>query len=227
MIAENLKTVLKNIERAAQACGRDPKDIKLVAVSKRFPAEAITEAFSAGQHVFGENYIQELKEKHDQLGDGLQFHFIGHLQTNKAKIAAQACAMVETVDRIKVARELQKHLTVLGKKLDILVQVNIGLDENKSGIYAEEAEELLQNIKELSMLRAVGLMTMPPFTENPEDARPFFRGLRNLGNTLMKKNLFHNNDKIELSMGMSGDYHIAIEEGSTIVRVGTAIFGQR
>ncbi len=227
MIAENLKTVRNNIEKAAETCGRDPKDIKLVAVSKRFPAKTIAEALSAGQHLFGENYIQELKEKHDQLGAGLQFHFIGHLQSNKAKIAAHTCTMVETVDRIKVARELHKHLTAIGKKLDILVQVNIGSDKNKSGTSPEKAEELLRGIKELSMLRAVGLMTMPPFTENPEDARPFFKGLRELGNTLMEKELFHDNRRIELSMGMSNDYHIAIEEGSTIIRVGTAIFGQR
>ena len=190
MIADNIKIVLDNITQTALRCGRAPEDIKLVAVSKRFPTSAIKDALAAGQILFGENYIQELQEKHNDLGDIPHFHFIGHLQSNKAKIAAQTCTMVETVDRVKVAKELNKHLTTLGKQLDILIQVNIGLDSNKSGALAEDTEKLLADISNLPMLRAVGLMTMPPFTEDPEDARPFFRGLRELGNTLMEKKLF-------------------------------------
>ena len=226
-IAENLETIRNHITQTAKKCGRNPDEIDMVAVSKRFPTEAIKEAFIAGQRIFGENYIQEIQEKHDDLPPETNIHFIGHLQSNKAKIAAQLCDMIETVDRIKLAKELNKYLLQINKTLDILVQVNIGLDKNKSGITADETEKLLLGIAELQMLRPKGLMTIPPVTVNPEDARPFFRNLRKLGDILKGKKLFFDNNSIELSMGMSNDYEIAIEEGATLVRIGTAIFGRR
>lgn len=227
MISHNIDILKNKIADKAQSCGRLKDSVKLVAVSKRFPSSAIQEAHKAGQLLFGENYIQEAQKKHEELGGDVLFHFIGHLQSNKAKIAAQVFSMVETVDSYKLAAALNKHLTNLGRKLDILIQINIGDDDNKSGIDPEHARDLLVDISKLSMLRPLGLMTMPPFTENPEDARPFFRDLRLLSESLKKEGLFYKNDNVALSMGMSADYHIAIEEGATLVRIGTAIFGQR
>ncbi|MEE4239817.1 MAG: YggS family pyridoxal phosphate-dependent enzyme, partial [Desulfopila sp.] len=215
------------IAEVTKKCGRDEDSVKLVAVSKRFPAEAVLEAKKAGQYLFGENYIQEAKEKYDAVGKEVSFHFIGHLQSNKAKTAAEIFSMIETVDRVKVAAALQKHLEELDKKLDILIQVNIGFDEKKSGVSPDGAEELLRKISRFSMLQPRGLMTMPPFTEDPEDSRPYFKKLKCLADKLQEKNLFFDNKNVELSMGMTNDYQVAIEEGATLVRIGTAIFGER
>jgi len=227
MIHDNIISIKAKIAAIAEKCDRDPESVKLVAVSKRFPTQVIREALNTGQTLFGENYIQEAQQKYDEIGDEACFHFIGHLQTNKAKVAAKICSMIETVDRLKLAHELNKHLLKMNKTMDILVQVNIGLDEKKSGTTAEETEELLKSIAKIPTLRVKGLMTMPPFTPEPEDARPFFRQLRLLAISLAEKKLFHDNNSIELSMGMTQDYHIAIEEGATLVRIGTAIFGER
>ncbi|MDJ0622679.1 MAG: YggS family pyridoxal phosphate-dependent enzyme [Desulfocapsaceae bacterium] len=227
MIQMNIKNLKLRIAQAASNCGRPQDSVRLVAVSKRFPASAITIAQSAGQKVFGENYIQEAQQKYEALSGNVQFHFIGHLQSNKAAIAAEICTMVETVDRIKLAKILNKHLHRLDKTLDILVQVNIGEDINKSGIRADQVAGLLEEITKLDRLRPLGLMTMPPFSNDPEDSRVYFRKLKSLAETLGDKELFHDNSAIELSMGMTNDYEIAIEEGATLVRVGTAIFGQR
>jgi len=227
MISENLAAIQEKIAKAADASNRSPEDIKLVAVSKRFPVTAIQEAYAGGQTLFGENYIQEVQQKRPELPEQVHFHFIGHLQTNKAKIAAESCSVVETVDRLKLAAALNKRLDELQKDMDILVQVNIGEDPGKSGISAEETENLLYELKSFSRIHTCGLMTMPPIEPSPELSRPYFRGLRLLAEELSGKDLFFDNSRIELSMGMSSDYHIAIEEGATIVRVGTAIFGNR
>lgn len=226
-IAANLETVRYSIEQAALNCNRNPEDIKLVAVSKRFPVPAIEAACAAGQVIFGENYIQEAVEKKRTLGDRIQLHFIGNLQSNKARLAASCCAMIETIDRVKIARALDKHLGDMDRTMDVLVQVNVGRDSNKSGVLAGEAESLLLALQEYPRLRPRGLMTMPPFTPDPEAARPFFKALRQLGEILQSKGLFKGVEKIELSMGMSHDFPIAIEEGATLIRVGTAIFGER
>ncbi len=227
MIRQNLEEVRAHIAAVAGQCGRDEQSVRLVAVSKRFPADAILEAKQAGQLIFGENYIQEAREKYDAIGNEVSFHFIGHLQSNKAKTAAAIFSMIETIDRKKVAAALHKHLLELDKKLDILIQVNIGFDEKKSGVSPDAAEKLLRDIKEYSTLQPRGLMTMPPITANPEDSRPYFRQLKSLADDLQKKKLFFDNKNIELSMGMTNDYHVAIEEGATLVRIGTAIFGER
>ncbi|NNK95045.1 MAG: YggS family pyridoxal phosphate-dependent enzyme, partial [Desulfobacterales bacterium] len=161
------------------------------------------------------------------VGDSLQLHFIGHLQSNKARTAAEIFAMIETVDRYKIGAALNKHLEALGRKLDILVQVNVGLESVKSGVLPHKTEELLMQLKDLENLRLKGLMTMPPFTEDPEEARPYFRKLRLLGEEMQGKGLLAPDENFELSMGMSNDYHIAIEEGATLIRIGTAIFGNR
>ncbi len=227
MISENIADIQKKIAIAATKSNRSPEDIKLVAVSKRFPVSVIQEAYAGGQTLFGENYIQEVQQKWPELPEQIRFHFIGHLQTNKAKFAAESCAMVETVDRLKLARALNKRLEELEKDMDILVQVNIGEDPDKSGVSAEETENLLHELKSISRIRVCGLMTMPPIEPAPELSRPYFRSLRLLSEKLSGKNLFFDNERIELSMGMSSDFLIAIEEGATIVRVGTAIFGNR
>jgi pyridoxal phosphate enzyme (YggS family) len=227
MISENIKRIKEKITNAALKAERSPEDIKLVAVSKRFPADKIIDAIAAGQKIFGENYIQEVQEKRDLVPPQTNFHFIGHLQSNKAKIAAETCSMIETVDRLKLGNVLNKHLQSLDKTMDVLIQVNIGNDQNKAGLERSKTEELLIQLNKLSNLRVCGLMTMPPLTDNPELTRPHFRDLRLLAEELVAKDLFQALEKPELSMGMSDDFHVAIEEGATIVRVGTAIFGQR
>lgn len=227
MINQNIEKIKKTIEATARDCGRDPAEIRLVAVSKRFPVEVMIEAQSAGHYLFGENYLQEAAEKKAIVGDSLQLHFIGHLQSNKAKIAAEIFSMIETVDRYKIGAALNKHLEALGRKLDILVQVNVGLESVKSGVQPNKTEDLLMQLKDLENLRLKGLMTMPPFTEDPEEARPYFRKLRLLGEEMQGKGLLAPDENFELSMGMSNDYHIAIEEGATLIRIGTAIFGNR
>jgi pyridoxal phosphate enzyme (YggS family) len=227
MISENILRVKEKIAHTAKNVGRSSEDIKLVAVSKHFPADKIIEAHAAGQIIFGENYIQEVQEKRDRIPPSAVIHFIGHLQSNKAKIAAATCDMIETVDRLKLGKALNNHLQALNKTMDVLIQVNIGDDIKKAGVKGDETEELLIQLNNLERIRVCGLMTMPPLVENPELSRPYFRSLRQLAEQLWAKNLFTMIEKPELSMGMSSDFHIAIEEGATIVRVGTAIFGQR
>lgn len=226
-IADNLHKIQNAIAETAKNCGRTPSSIKLIAVSKRHSITAIKEAMEAGHFLFGENYIQEAADKRQNINDTAAFHFIGHIQSNKAKQAAKLFSMVETVDRYKLAKALNNHLEKLGRKLDILIQVNIGQDPKKSGISPEKAGELLKQIKLLPHLRPVGLMTIPPFSENNEETRVHFRNLRSLSIDLASQGLFSDNSNVELSMGMSQDFKIAIEEGATIIRIGTAIFGQR
>lgn len=185
------------------------------------------EALRYGQFFFGENYIQEAEQKKKELGENVGLHLLGHLQSNKAKIAARIFHTIQTVDSLKLASALGKHLDALNRTMKIFIQVNIGDDPNKYGIMPEDAEKLLQQIKTLKSLEPLGLMTIPPLTDNPEMARPHFNALRLLAERLAQKELFHDNRKIELSMGMSDDFEVAIEEGATMVRIGTAIFGQR
>jgi pyridoxal phosphate enzyme (YggS family) len=227
MISDNIRKLKERIDEAARRAGRKPEEIKLVAVSKHFPAEAIIEAYAAGQTLFGENYIQELQAKKDLVPPEVVFHFIGHLQSNKAKIAAATCGMIETVDSFKLGKALNSHLETLNRNIDVLIQVNIGDDANKAGIQEDQAEELLIQLNALPRVRVRGLMTMPPYEADPELSRPHFQNLRKLADRLTDKKLFAESSRPELSMGMSHDFHIALEEGATIVRVGTAIFGQR
>jgi pyridoxal phosphate enzyme (YggS family) len=227
MIADNIRIVKEKIALAAYNAGREAQDIKLVAVSKHFPADAICEAFAAGQIFFGENYIQEIQSKRGLAPKDAVFHFIGHLQSNKAKFAVETCDMIETLDSYKLARALHNQLEKINRTLDVLIQVNIGNDPNKTGITADNAELFINEINALNRLKICGLMTMPPLENDPELSRPHFRNLRLLAERIMEKGLFPHVSKPELSMGMSDDFHIAIEEGATIVRVGTAIFGRR
>jgi pyridoxal phosphate enzyme (YggS family) len=225
-ISNNLKNIQDAIVTTALACKRNPENIKLLAVSKRHSKESLQEAIDAGQLYFGENYIQEAQEKCSAFKD-IAFHFIGHVQSNKAKLAAELFSMVETVDRLKLANALNRHLETIDKDLDILIQVNIGNDPNKYGVSPDETEILLEKMQSLSRIRPKGLMTMPPFSIDPTETRAYFKDLRLLSLDCAEKQLFYDNDNVELSMGMSHDFKIAIEEGSTSIRVGTAIFGER
>jgi len=222
-IAENLEEVQRRINAAAQRAGRDPAAVRLVAVSKTVPVELIREAAAAGQRLFGENYLQEAQGKIAALGAGLSWHFIGHLQSNKAKGAVALFDLIHGVDRLKLAQALNAAAASLGKVQEILLQVNLAGEASKSGTAPEAAPELLRRLSLLGHLKVLGLMTMPPFLA-PEAVRPYFRALRELRDRLQDRAGL---SLPELSMGMSGDYEVAIEEGATLVRVGTAIFGSR
>ncbi|MGL1930177.1 MAG: YggS family pyridoxal phosphate-dependent enzyme [Desulfotalea sp.] len=227
MICENIQKINEEIAAAAKKSGRSPEAIKLVAVSKRHPVEHLMKAISCGHNVFGENYIQEVIEKKNFLQDKVNIHFIGNLQSNKAKHAAEHCTMIETIDRLKIVKAINKHLQETNRTIDILIQVNIGDDDNKSGTRKEETFKLIEEVSKLKQINTKGLMTIAPLEKDNELSRKHFANLRQLGEKAQAEGLFSKNMKIEYSMGMSGDYKIAIEEGATIIRVGTAIFGQR
>jgi PLP dependent protein len=226
-IFENVGRVREQVERAAKRAGRDPSEIALMAVSKTKPVEAIREAFDAGQRLFGENRVQEFAEKAPGLADleQAEFHMIGHLQSNKTKATAELFAAIDSVDSRKLAERLNSAAKAQGKMLDILIEINVGGEEAKSGIDPDsrELDEILEHRNEWKNLSVRGLMTVPPFTDDPEGARPYFRQLRELRDAISRRGIALD----QLSMGMSHDFEVAIEEGSTCVRVGTAIFGER
>jgi len=228
-IAQNLALVRDRLAAAARRAGRQPEDIALMAVSKTFPAERIREAYDAGLRLFGENRVQEFAAKIPALRDlhNAQWHLIGHLQTNKAAKAVELFAAVDSVDSLRLAQKLNAAAQQLGKKLKVLVEVNVGGEAVKSGMAPEssELEELLSAAPELEHLEFRGLMTIPPFNDDPQEVRPYFRKLCDLRDQITRRLPAAN--MRELSMGMSHDFEVAIEEGSTCVRVGTAIFGER
>lgn len=227
MIADNLERIRSRIRECADACGRDAGAVRLVAVTKTHPASAVREAHGAGQTLFGENYVQEARDKiGDLAGLPLEWHFIGHLQRNKAKYAVDLFDLIHTVDSIQLAREIDKQAAKRGKVQDVLVQVNVGYEDSKSGVTAEDCPDLVREAAPLPHLRIRGLMTLPPFFDEPERVRPYFRRVRELADALRKEGL-PGVAMEELSMGMTGDFTAAIEEGATLVRVGTAIFGER
>jgi pyridoxal phosphate enzyme (YggS family) len=225
MIRENLERVRERIEAACQRCGRDPSQVKLVAVTKTVDVERIREAILSGQKCFGENYVQEALPKINALGPGLEWHFIGHLQTNKVKHAVGAFHMIQTLDRIPLARELEKRCQ--GREpMPVLIQVNVAKEPTKFGIPKEQLRGFLEELVEIRGIVIKGLMTIPPLCEDPQDARPYFSALRELRDQ-MAPFLSPPHSLDELSMGMTSDMEVAIEEGATMVRVGTAIFGPR
>ncbi len=226
-IRNNLKEIRRRIENASIRAGRDPRSVKLVAVTKKISPALIMEAMEAGQNLFGENYMQEAKEKIRLFAGNADWHFIGHLQSNKAKDAATLFDLIHTVDNLKLAKALNKHAGLAGRILPVLVQVNVGGETQKAGVTPEKAEQLLKAMLELGHLNIKGLMTMPPFLDDPEDVRPFFRTLRQMAEQFADKGYFGPHNSYELSMGMSGDFEVAVEEGATLVRVGTSIFGTR
>lgn len=225
-VKDNLLSVRERIEKAALRAVRDPSDVVLVAVSKRIDTQKIEEAISGGATVFGENYVQEAKQKIEKFGQQVQWHMIGHLQTNKVKSAVNLFHMIQTVDRIEVAREINKRGINLGKKISVLIQVNISQEDTKSGVEKERVVSLVSEIADLTHIQVKGLMTMPPYFTDPEEARPYFKSLRKLRDEIERERL-QDTSMRELSMGMSNDFEVAIQEGATLVRVGTAIFGER
>ncbi len=229
-VVKNLSEVRERIAAAARRAGRRPEDIALMAVSKTFPPEAIREAYHAGQRLFGENRVQEFAEKAGALNDlaEAEWHLIGHLQSNKAAKAAELFAAVDSVDSLRLAEKLNAAAQKADKRLTVLIEVNVGGEAAKSGVAPDssELEQLLLAVQRLNALQLRGLMTIPPFTEDPQQARPFFRRLRELRDQIGARHLPAISLDV-LSMGMSHDFEVAIEEGSTCVRVGTAIFGER
>lgn len=227
LIADNLAEIRNRIQRACDVCGRNPDSVRLVAVSKLHPAAMVTEAAAAGHILFGENYVQELADKAGQVTAQIQWHMIGHLQSNKVKYLPGIVSMIHTVDRYSLAQEIDRQWRdKTGSPCDILVQVNVSGEASKSGTTTSEAIELVRAISRLPQVRVQGLMTMPPFFDDPEAARPFFRELRLLAEQINEIGI-PGVTLTELSMGMSGDFEVAIAEGATLVRVGTAIFGER
>jgi hypothetical protein len=229
-IAANLSAIHERIARAAERAGRSPSDVALMAVSKTFAAEHIIEAYEAGHRLFGENRVQEFSDKAGTVANlhDAEFHMIGHLQSNKVAKAAEIFHAVDSIDSAKLAERLNAAAQNLNKALDVLIEINVGGEEAKSGIAPDspELERILAGAPEWQHLRVRGLMTVHPFTDDPEGARPYFRQLRELRERLAALQF----PKIKLdvlSMGMSHDFEVAIEEGSTCVRIGTAIFGTR
>jgi pyridoxal phosphate enzyme (YggS family) len=229
-IAANLDQIRSRIASAARRCNRNPSEVRLMAVCKTFPPEAIREAYVAGQRLFGENKVQEFEKKAANLNDltAAEFHMIGHLQSNKSKLAVELFQAVDSVDSLKLAERLNAAAAEFNKTLPILLEINVGGEEAKSGIALDwtEVEPFLANAVQWKNLEIDGLMTLPPYTEDPEGARPYFHQLRELRDEIGRRNFPGVNMDV-LSMGMSHDFEVAIEEGSTCVRVGTAIFGER
>jgi PLP dependent protein len=228
-IAENIAEVRNRIAAAARHAGRSANDISLMAVTKTHSSDRIREAYAAGLRLFGENRVQEFADKTPTLSDlGAEWHMIGHLQTNKAAKAAELFHAIDSVDSLKLAEKLNAAAHILNKKLPVLIEINVGGEAAKSGVPPDsrELEDLLLAAPKLDALEFRGLMTVPPYSDDPEDARPFFRQLRALHDTIARRKLPRIHADV-LSMGMSHDFEAAIAEGSTCVRVGTAIFGER
>ncbi|OPY85965.1 MAG: hypothetical protein A4E72_01780 [Syntrophus sp. PtaU1.Bin208] len=225
-IKNKIQSIRERIAAAAARSGRPLSEIRLMAVTKTVEEGRIRQALEAGIDLCGENYIQESRIKVESIGHPPQWHMIGHLQTNKAKYAIRLFDMVESVDRLELAVELDRRAKGAGRVLPILIEVNSGGELTKSGVAPEETIDLIRRIAPLENLAILGLMTMPPWFDNPEDARPFFAALRTLRDRIAAEGI----DRVamkELSMGMTDDYEVAIEEGSTIVRIGRGIFGER
>ena len=226
VLKKRLENVEERIHQAALKCSRDPESIHLVAVTKTITVDSVRDAIEAGVTILGENYVQEARNKFNVLGRyPVSWHFIGHLQSNKAKYAVRLFDLIHSVDTLKLAGELNKQAKKVNKVQDILIQINIGKEPSKFGSDIENAANLIEHIVLFKNLSVKGFMAMPPFYNNPEKARPYFIALRNLRDQIQKA--FPDVGLNELSMGMTGDFEVAIEEGATLVRIGTAVFGER
>lgn len=225
-VAANLKAVQERIARAARKAGRDPNGILLVAVSKAVDAERIRTAVAAGVPALGENRVQEARQKIEALGRPIPWHLVGTLQTNKAKDAVLLFDLIHSLDRVELGRELDRRARAAGKIMDVLVQVNIAGAATRAGVLPDHLKDAMDAFARLPGIRVRGLMTMPPLAEDPEASRPWFRQLRELA-ALVRGWGFEGVEMTHLSMGMSADFEAAIEEGATIVRIGTALFGPR
>jgi pyridoxal phosphate enzyme (YggS family) len=225
-IAENVARVRERMEAAARRAGRDPGKIRLVAVSKTVDPGRIRQALEAGVDSLGENYVQEAQKKIEELGPRAAWHFIGHLQSNKAKAAVRLFDWVHSVDSLRLAQELSRVAGQQNKVLPVLLQINLGQETAKFGALQDDTFRLLEQMGLLPGISVKGLMTLPPFFDNPEESRPYFHALRDLAEAVSRRKIAGVSME-ELSMGMSNDFETAIEEGATLVRVGTAIFGPR
>lgn len=226
MIKENIEAVQANIEVACQKAGRDPGEVTLIAVSKTKPLSDIEEAIDCGMMEFGENKVQELVDKIEHVSRPVHWHLIGHLQTNKVKYIADKGLLIHSVDSVKLAKEIQKEAVKKQADCDILLEVNVAREESKFGFTCEEVPDAVAEIAQLSNVHIQGLMTIAPFVENPEDNRVIFAKLHKLLLDIKSRNIDNVNMNV-LSMGMTNDYTVAVEEGATMVRVGTGIFGAR
>lgn len=223
-LRERLETINKQIKEATERCDRKVRDVKLIGATKKVEPKVLKWAFEEGLTCFGENRAQELKAKVSELPESCEWHFIGSLQTNKVKDVVPLARIIQSVDRFQLAHEIDKRAASIGKSQKVLVEVNIGEEESKQGIKPAEAEELILTINEFRHLEVIGLMTIAPFLEDVEKVRPFFVKLRELRDRIQQRTGIR---LPELSMGMSHDFEVAIEEGATMIRVGTAIFGDR
>jgi len=223
---ENYQSVLCNIENACQRSGRNPEDITLIAVSKTKPVETVKMAIDIGMTEFGENKPQEIRDKTNEISTPVKWHMIGHLQSNKIKYVLTTCELIHSIDSLKLAQQLNEQAIKKECHVNILLQVNISKETSKQGFLAENLEQAVREIRAMSHLHIQGFMTIAPYVENPEDNRHLFRQLNELLIDIKSKNIDNVNMNI-LSMGMTGDYEVAIEEGATHIRVGTGLFGER
>jgi len=226
MLRENLKQVEENIVKACERAGRERSEITLVAVSKTKPVSMLSEIYECGVRDFGENKVQEICEKRDLLPSDIRWHMIGHLQRNKVKYIINDTTLIHSVDSYRLAEEINVQAKKINRIIPILIEINIADESSKFGIAKEEALQLAEEISHLDGIQIRGLMTIAPYVENPEENRPYFKKIRELAVDIAKENIDNVSMDI-LSMGMTGDYAVAIEEGATIVRVGTGIFGLR
>ena len=226
MLKENLQQVEANIQAACERSGRDRSEVTLIAVSKTKPVEMLQEIYDCGQRAFGENKVQEITAKKDQLPSDIAWHMIGHLQKNKVKYIVEDVAMIHSVDSVALAQMISKEAGKKDCHVDILIEVNVAEEESKFGITVDDTLSMIKEIAELPNLHICGLMTIAPFVTDPEENRLVFRKLKQLSVDIARQNLNNVNMNV-LSMGMTGDYEVAIEEGATMVRVGTGIFGAR
>ena len=226
MVQEHLKEVRERIEAACRRAGRNPREVTLIAVSKTKPAQMVQEAYEAGARDFGENKVQEILEKKPALPQDIRWHMIGHLQRNKVHQVLGQAVLIHSVDSLRLAHQIQMEAEKKGLEVDILLEVNVAKEESKFGFFLEDAEEAIRQIAKLSRVHIKGLMTIAPFVENPEENRGIFQKLYQFSVDIAAKNI-DNVTMDVLSMGMSNDFEVAIEEGATMVRVGTSIFGAR
>ena len=226
MIKENLEVVEKNIEEACKRAGRDRSEVTLIAVSKTKPVSDIRQAMECGITVFGENKVQEIKDKTTEITEPLNWHMIGHLQANKVKYLPGRVCMIHSVDNKKLADEIEKQFAKADERIDVLIEVNMANEDTKFGLSKEEVPAFVKEISTLPHLNIRGLMTIAPFVSDPSQNRVHFRNLRDLSIDIARQNI-DNVFMYDLSMGMTGDYEVAVEEGATFVRVGTGIFGER
>ena len=226
MIQENIKLVEENIKKACEKVGRDVNEVTLIAVSKTKPYTAIEEALPTGVKDYGENKVQELCDKYEILPKDIKWHMIGHLQRNKVKYLVGKASLIHSVDSIRLAEQIEKEYAKADEIANILIEVNMAQEESKFGITSEETEQLVREIAKFPHIRIKGLMTIAQYTDNPESNRVYFRNMKKLSVDIENKNI-DNVSMSVLSMGMTGDYQVAVEEGATLVRVGTGIFGER